>query len=267
MKHNILLPAVVAAAMLSACVNHNPPKRTVTAKDTLTYTYHTVKERDADCGASPDSACTVALYSYPVFKSSAALNDSLKSVLVGFFNSDQEPVANLDQSAKLFLTAYDNYKRMYPKTVVPFKLKSYSRVLRQDSSLTVVEADIYVYMGSGNGGTITRFINWDTGSGKKLVLRDLLEDNYPDHLNKIAESIFRKNEHLADSEPLAGYLFPGHQFALNDNFQVTPEGLLFLYNQNEIKPHEAGATALLVPYEAIRPLLRPNSVLYQFIKQ
>jgi hypothetical protein len=50
------------------------------------------------------------------------------------------------------------------------------------------------------------------------------------------------------------------------NFSVTPIGIKFLYNQYEIKPYAAGITELFIPYAQIKSLLRPNSVVTQFIK-
>ena len=55
-------------------------------------------------------------------------------------------------------------------------------------------------------------------------------------------------------------------FALNDNFLVTPVGIRFLYNEYEIKSYAEGQTELLIPYNKIKSLLRPQSVVSQYLK-
>ena len=57
-----------------------------------------------------------------------------------------------------------------------------------------------------------------------------------------------------------------NQFALNNNFLITPLGLRFLYNQYEIKPYSAGQTVLFIPYAKIKSLLLPHTVVSQYIK-
>ncbi|MGZ3813001.1 MAG: RsiV family protein [Mucilaginibacter sp.] len=261
---SILFLSIVV--LISSCINStNQQKKQVSLKDTLKYTYETVKERSSDCGTKPDSGCTMAVYNYPVFKDKKGINDTLNRILLNFFNSDKNPDTSIRQSARLFLTSYGNFKRSYPKSPLVFKLNSYAKVLHQDSSLTTVEAGITVFM--GGGGTIVKFLNWDTGADKKIGLNDLFIDGYQEKLTQIAESIFRKNEKLSDAAPLTGqYRFKENKFALNDNFVVTPLGIRFLYNQNEIKPHEAGSTELILPYAEIKSLLKPNTVLDQFTK-
>lgn len=258
----LFLPMAIA---ITSCINNKPNKK-VPPKDTLAYTSQVITERAADCAGKPDSGCTMAVYTYPVFKDHEALNDEVKKVLVNFFNSDQTPDTTLRASAQLFLKAYGNYKRSYPKSTVAFKLKSTTKVVTQDSSLATIDAGIYVFMGTGSGGSIDKYINWDTGANKEITLNDLFIDGYYPQLNKIAEDIFRKEEKLGETAPLTGYHFPKGQFQLNDNFMVTPLGIKFLFNQNEIKPHDAGATILMIPYDTIKSLLRPNTVVNQYVK-
>jgi hypothetical protein len=47
---------------------------------------------------------------------------------------------------------------------------------------------------------------------------------------------------------------------------LTPVGIRFLYNQYEIKPYAAGQTDLVVPYTQIKQLLKPNTVIAQYLK-
>ncbi len=194
--------------------------------DTLQFAYRHIKRKET--GQRTD-------ISYPVFKKQSALNDSINNYLI----SQKEP-GNRDLHAM---------------------------VLRQDSSLTIIEInEALTGPGSSSKNTVTHFINWNTKKSKPIKLNDILFDQYSDPLNKIAEAIFRKNENLSADASLSGYSFKGGQFALNDNFLITPIGLKFLYNSGEAKPESYGSVVLFIPYSQILTLLRPNTVVDQFHK-
>jgi len=67
-------------------------------------------------------------------------------------------------------------------------------------------------------------------------------------------------------DTIKNHFFKGDKFALNDNYLITPLGIRFLYNPYEIKPYAAGTTDLFIPYDKIKSLLRPNTVITQYIK-
>jgi hypothetical protein len=267
MKRLLILMAAMAVV---SCNNNN--KNTATSpvhkkfKDSLSYTYQTVKERSTDCGNKPDSGCTVAQFAYPVFKDRPTLNDTVNSTLVYFFNSDKHPDTSLKDCALLFLQAYYYSKKSHPANAPAFKLDSYTRILSQDSSLTTISASVFIHMGIGAGHTIIRFINWDRTANKKLLLNDLLVDGYQDRLSKMAESIFRINAHLSDTASLQpNYHFRNNKFWLTDNYVITPDGLLFYYNKFQISL--SGPIEILLPYDRLKPLMKTKTVLSQFIKQ
>lgn len=140
-------------------------------------------------------------------------------------------------------------------------------VLRQDSSLTTLLLKGYSYLGGAHGGSLISFINWNTKANKKIALSDIFMDGYQEKLRQVAEQIFRKDEKLSDTASLANdYFFKDSKFALNNNFCITPIGIRFLYNEYEIKPYSAGTTSLFIPYEQIESLLRPNTVVSQYIR-
>ncbi len=267
MKLKIIAFLIIIVA-LSACHSNNTnttvaPKHKE-FKDSLTYTYKTVKERSKDCGNGPDSACTVAQFTYQVFKGRPALNDTVNRTLIYFFNADKHPDTSLRDCDLLFLKAYDVTKKNKPN-VPPFKLNGFARVISQDSSLTTLQAGVFVYMGIDVGHTIIRFINWDRSTNKKLTLDDLLVNGNSDQLSKIAESIFRKNENLGDTASFQPkYHFRNNKFWLTDNFLVTAQGLVFYYNRFQLTLERP--IQIVIPYDSLKTLMKPNTVLAQFIK-
>jgi Deacetylase PdaC/Protein of unknown function (DUF3298) len=246
-------------------VPHNNTKPAIT-KDTLVYTYQNIEEKAPDCGNKPDSACSGAKITYPVFTDRSALNDTISAHLLDAYNNSDKPVKSLQEQAKSFIGEYmdDTSRKSNPGML--YTLESSATVVRQDSGLVTVQIDSYVFAGGAHGSTYTGFLDWDTKADRKISLSDLLAPGYELKLTAIAEKIFRKDEKLSDTSSLGNYFFKDQKFALNDNFLVTPVGLQFLYNEYEIKSYAEGQTTLLIPYSQIKPLLRPNTVLKQYIK-
>lgn len=235
-------------------------------QDTLSYAYQTIKLRADDCGDKPDSSCTVVNIKYPLFVERDALNDTVTKKLTGLFGFFQDSIS-LKEMGEHFLTTYYNFKHRNKRSEIFFTLNSNAQVLRQDSNLTTIETDSYTFQGGAHGGSFTFFINWDTKADKNLTLEDILIDGYKPKLTQVADTIFRQQEKLTNTSSLAkDYFFKGDQFKLNRNFSITPLGLKFVYNIYEIKPYAAGRTELLIPYNKIKPLLKPNTVITQYIK-
>lgn len=267
MKNLCLLTCIAMA--LASCqwgVPKNKPDNTP-FKDTLKFSYKTIKERAADCGNKPDSACTVVKITYPVFDSAKTLNDTVSAKLTMMFAMDGKADSSVEAMTKNFLKSYADFKKTDPRTNMFFTLEDSVKVLRQDTSFTTLQVKGYTYTGGAHGGSFIGFINWDTKAGKNLTLDDVFAPGYQDKLKAIAEKNFRKDEKLSETASLKdNYFFKDDKFALNTNFLVTPLGIKFLYNQYEIKPYAAGITELFIPYAQIKSLLRPGTVVSQFIK-
>jgi hypothetical protein len=265
MKNLCLLLFVVIG--LSSCQWGVLKKTAEKPVDTLHYTYKTIKERAADCGNKPDSACTVVKVNYPVFDSAKTLNDTITRKLTAMFAMDGKPDSSLELMTKKFLKSYDDFKKDDSRSGMFFTLDDSVKVIHQDSSLTTLQVSGYSYQGGAHGGSFTGFINWDVKAKKNLRLDDIFAAGYHEKLTTIAEGIFRKDEKLSDTASLRdNYFFKDDKFALNENFSITPIGIKFLYNQYEIKPYAAGITELFIPYAQIKSLLQPGSVVSQFIK-
>lgn len=255
---------------LGSCMWGKPGKGSENINtDTLAYAYKTIKLRATDCGDKPDSGCTVAIVTYPEFKGNKILNDSVKNRLFNLFWEDTTPEADTDlqKYAQTFLNTYEQSIGDTAAKGRIFTLNTSAKIVRQDSSLTTLQISGYMFNGGAHGTTETVLYNWNTKANKIIKLDDLFTPGYLDQLTAIGDTIFRRNEKLADDAPLApNYFFKNDEFALTDNFMITPTGIRFLYNENTIKPHAAGQTELLIPYKKIKSLLLPHTVVSQYIK-
>lgn len=266
-----LLTIVFTGALFTACTNTRAKKTAIgITRDTLNYTYQTIKERAADCGNKPDPDCTVSIINYPVFQSQGKLMDTVTARLVNIPLPGNRPADDLQAFAKNFIADYEKFYKAAKnqnRSKVPFHSSCYARVLRQDPGIITIQLGGYTFAGGAHANELILFLNWNTKEEKPIKLDDIFIANYKRHLTHIAETIFRKQENLKDTSSLAhGYFFKDNKFALNDNFLITPAGIRFFYNQYEIKPYAAGTTDLFIPYTQLKPMLKPHTVLAQYIK-
>lgn len=257
----LLIAAVCSSCMWGKNSKHEPD----IVKDTLAYKYTEFKERAPDCGNKADTGCTVIKYTYPVFTSAKSLNDSVKTHLLNLFQIGEKPDTSLKALSKTLIGQYMDERKDRPDVFYTVDVKA--KVVRQDSSLTLVEISGYGYTGGAHGGFYKGFINWNTKTGKMTRLDDVIDSKNLPQLTAVAEKIFRKNENLSDTTSLANnYFFKNDKFGLANEYAINPSGILFFYNEYEIKPYAAGTTELLIPYNQIKSLLRPHTVVSQYAK-
>jgi len=128
------------------------------------------------------------------------------------------------------------------------------------ASLAVTEE---AFLGGAHRNSTTLFANFDVTSGRLLRLSDLLLDSGREQLNAIGERAFRRVRKIAPGIDLnaAGFWFERGDFKLNENFAVTPTGMLFFFNAYEVGPYAFGATSLSLPWAEVMPLIRTDGPL------
>ena len=259
---------VLIAVIISACGNNNHGNtNAIVKKDTLNYTYNNITVTEDKHGDVPDSELSVVKIKYPVFAGEKALNDTIKAKMLAFFAVDDKPDTGFNQMAKNFLTEYG--------TTIPGRFEEirHSLNISVDSLKQIpglvslqISGDNYYTGNNVHHEVRTFFINWDSNAARQVTLKDLFSDTTQVQLTKIAESILRKQEKLPDSVSLASdHRFVDGKFYLSDRFLLKPAGIEFLYNRKSIDQH-TGPTDFLVPYSSIKQLLRPNTVVSQYIK-
>ena len=66
---------------------------------------------------------------------------------------------------------------------------------------------------------------------------------------------YRRKRNLSDSVNLTDEGFYSNEWPLPRNFALLSQGLYIIYNAYEIGPYVLGSTELLIPIEAVKPLL------------
>ena len=264
LKFTLILP--VACFLLTinmVSCKQGPPAHKYDGPDTVAYTYKDFKVRDNACGDNPDTDCTVVRINYPDFNGTRKLlSDSITHKFIQVF--DKNPAkkdSTQQQLATGFINTYTSFKRAQPHSAIYYLLDAHAKVLMQDRVMMILEVSGYTYKGGPHGVDYIGYINWNLIKNKPITLDNILDSGYRKPLTLIAQQIFRQNQKLSDTSSLNNghtYFFKDGKFNLPDNYELTNYGIKFLYNVNTIKPYAAGKTYLLIPYDNIRPLIRPH---------
>jgi len=116
----------------------------------------------------------------------------------------------------------------------------------------------YNYSGGAHANRTVEYENYAIKNGKELEIKDIFVNGYSDKLTSIANRYYRESNKLSVNDSLTKIGWYGDKFILSDNVAITTEGLEFLYNPYEIKPHIAGITTFLLPYNKITSIMKSD---------
>ncbi len=156
---------------------------------------------------------------------------------------------------------YNTLKDMEPAMTGEWYEKRSVALFAQTSSTYTLIVNSSGYTGGAHGFFSTAFLNYTPGGEKALTLSDLFIRDSKRTLRRIAERYYRHSVGLSSHASLTREGWFENRFTLAREFAITPRGLLFVYNQYEIKPYAAGQTSLMLPYALVRPLIDPKGPL------
>lgn len=142
----------------------------------------------------------------------------------------------------------------------PWFYRSDVRIIYMSSKMISYQIDHAEYLGGAHANHQRLLKSFDLNSGFEIALDSLVN---VDSLNAIADRLFRNQINIPEGSSLEkhGYWFPDNRFALNRNFVVTENGLLFHFNPYEIAPYSMGADSLFLPFNKIKHLIK-NDLLF-----
>jgi hypothetical protein len=134
-----------------------------------------------------------------------------------------------------------------------------AQVLFSNGDITSVEVLSEGYLGGAHGFNERLLMTFDSKTGSRLGVGDLVDESSQKLLSKIVEAEFRRAREVPGGQSLqdAGFfILPGQEMPLGENFALTDKGLEIQYNPYEVAPYSFGQTRVQVPREAIEPLVR-----------
>lgn len=142
---------------------------------------------------------------------------------------------------------------------VSWSLTRTAKVLFSDARVTSLEVTNVGYLGGAHGFNERTLMTFDSQSGQRLGVGDVVADQSQRMLNRIVEAEFRRARSVRSGQSLqdAGFfILPGQELPLGENFALTDAGLEIQYNPYEVAPYALGETRVRVPREAIAPLVK-----------
>jgi hypothetical protein len=142
---------------------------------------------------------------------------------------------------------------------IDWALSRSAKVLFSNGDITSVEVLSEGYLGGAHGFNERLLMTFDSKSGSRLGVGDLVDESSQKLLSKIVEAEFRRAREVPGGQSLqdAGFfILPGQEMPLGENFALTDKGLEIQYNPYEVAPYSFGQTRVQVPREAIEPLVR-----------
>ena len=220
--------------------------------DTLSYTYQEFAKSSrylVEHDTSVDS--TYFRVSYPKFPDSTIMGLVHPAIWL-------EGEDGFEQAAQTFIEGYDEFveeESTHHVSMAWFK-NIQSSVCLNTPRLLTLKTTYQQYTGGAHGNTVVVWSNFDIVQHQKIQLSDIIIKEKLPALTKMAEQQFRKMENLADTASLEkDFFFERGIFALNDNFGLTKDELLFYYNEYEIKPYSEGSTTIKLPYADLKDFL------------
>jgi hypothetical protein len=189
--------------------------------------------------------------------SRAAVSSQLKRTLYAPLDVEtNEPTSeNLMEELQSRLQEYESVS----DAAIDWTLTRDASVLYSDEKVTSCEVTNVGYLGGAHGFNERSLMTFDTKTGTRLGVLDLIPEQSQQMLNKVVEAEFRRTRSIRPGQSLqdAGFfILPGQELPLGENFALTDRGLEIQYNPYEVAPYALGPTSVAVPREAIEPLIK-----------
>lgn len=144
---------------------------------------------------------------------------------------------------------------------IDWSLSRKASVLFSNPSVTAIEVLNEGYLGGAHGFHERTLMTFDSKTGHRLGVTDIVDEASQRTLSRIVEAEFRRARSIRGEQSLqdAGFfVIPGQQLPLGENFALTDNGLEIQYNPYEIAPYAMGETRVRVPREAVEPLVKAD---------
>jgi hypothetical protein len=135
-----------------------------------------------------------------------------------------------------------------------WSLKINFDILENNENSLSILLNTSIYTGGAHPLNDISILTFNPDTGKKVIFSDILKDKKS--LKSLIVQEFRRKRNLSDAVNLTDKGFYSNEWPLPKNFALLAQGLYIVYNAYEIGPYVLGTTELLIPIDAIKPLLK-----------
>ena len=208
---------------------------------------------------------------YPLSKYfQPAIVDSAKNIIAksyfgkGFTIVDPQPM--LENFEEEYFDNYDKQTKSWHEVggaSFNWEKMINMSVVYNSNYLLCTEYLRYAYAGGAHGMSNLSYdiINLDNGS--KMFYKDIFVDNIDSTLTLMLTNQLRADYQIPEEINLKDAGFFVEQVNPNKNLFVDAGGIGFVYNSYEIAPYSKGATRILLSFDKIKHLVKPNTPVYR----
>lgn len=219
------------------------------------------------CGPRGKEQCLSVQVDYPAIVSAPtpAVQSQINTTVQQHLFAAEDGTPGPTSGEALAVDLEDSYRalqRHSPDYRTPWFDHRNAAVLLNNVNVFSVQMRTEQFTGGAHPNSYRVYLNFRPQTGELLNLGTILKEGGGAQLTAIAEKHFREVRKLAPDADLrkAGFDFKDGKFVLTENFGLTPDALLFYYNNYDIAAYYFGPTEVKIPYSEIRDLLRPEFV-------
>lgn len=143
---------------------------------------------------------------------------------------------------------------------ITYGINSSAGVVFNENNIVCTELYNYMYVGGSRPGEFIVYSCFNTQTGKLITLADMFKGDYKKALTKQADKVLRLRFNIKKKN-LKKSGFNMKKIALNDNYYLTPQGIIFFYNEADVASYEMGSFPIFISYESIRSYIREDGIL------
>ena len=117
--------------------------------------------------------------------------------------------------------------------------------------------EVYEYTGGAHGYNYLLAQNYNLQTGDIVTEKDLFIDDYYEHIKTLLlNALIAQTDNAETKRDLRRMGYSVEDVVPNENFYVTSEGIIYVYNPYEIAPYAMGRIQICLPWDSIRHLIR-----------
>ncbi|MGZ5282909.1 MAG: RsiV family protein [Bacteroidia bacterium] len=143
---------------------------------------------------------------------------------------------------------------------INYGINSSAGVVFNESNIVCTELYNYMYVGGSRPGEFIIYSCFNTQAGKQIMLDEMFKGDYKKALTKQADKVLRLRFNIKKKN-LKKSGFNMKKIALNDNYFLTPQGIVFFYNEYDVASYEMGSFPIFISYASVKSYIREDGVL------
>jgi Protein of unknown function (DUF3298). len=143
-----------------------------------------------------------------------------------------------------------------------------------DKIIYVYGVERYADMGGAHGNETRNYFNFDLKTGKLIAEKDLFKAGYEKALSDLLKlRILEEAKEMANEKNSESVIdledtdYWTESIKGNSNFYITDESINYVFNPYEIAPYYMGQTEVKLPFNRLKQLLKPNSIIAYLVEK